>query len=243
MASSTGSSPACRRRSSDRCRRALAGLLFAGLALGAAAAGLPEYARQALAHFSPDVPAGWAYTLTTVRNEAGIRERFDPARPPAARWTLEQTEGRAPKPRELEQYGRARLAGTATAPQATFQKSDLDLGSFTLVREDAARGEFLGEFRAEAAGPDKMLGHLSVRLIVDRTGPHVEACVLELKAPYSPVLGVRMRSLVVRTDYLPPAEDRPSLPRETNSRFVGRIFFFGVEENLRVTYADYRRSP
>jgi len=241
MPSLTGSSPVCRRRRFSRAALAL-GLL---LAVGPAIAAMPDYVREALGRFSPEVPAGWAYTLTTVRNEdARTTVRFDPAKPPAGQWTLLDLNGRAPTPKESAQYARARTSGgNAAAPQATFQKGDIDPASITLLSEDADRGEFSCGFRAEATGADKMLGHLRLRLTVNKHQPHVEQFVLELTEPYSPVLGVKMRALLVKMSFSPPTADRPSLPAVNVSQFLGRIFFIGVEENLTLTYTDLVRVP
>jgi hypothetical protein len=239
MPSLTGSSPACRR---PRLRRGLLalGVLFA---VASAAAAVPDYVREALGKFNPEVPAGWAYTLTTVRNEdTRTTARFDPSKPPADQWTLLDFNGRAPTAKESAQYTRTRtVGGNSSAPQGTFQKGDIDPASITLLREDADRGEFDCGFRAEATGPDKMLGHLRLRLTVNRRQPHVEKFALELKEPYSPVLGVKMRELLVQMSFTPPADDRPSLPAVNSSHFLGRIFFIGVEENLTLTYTDLVR--
>jgi hypothetical protein len=78
---------------------------------------------------------------------------------------------------------------------------------------------------------------------VNKRLPHVEKFVLELKEPYNPVLGVKMRELRVQATFTPPTEGRPSLPATSHSHFVGRIFFIGTEENLVLTYADFARSP
>lgn len=239
MPSLTGSSPACRRPRLRGCGLALAALL----AVASAAATVPDYVREALGKFNPEVPAGWAYTLTTVRNdEARATARFDPARPPADQWTLLDLNGRVPTVKESTQYARARTGGgDSSAPQGTFQKGDIDPASITLITEDADRGEFSAGFRAEATGADKMLGHLHLRLTVNKRHPHVEKFVLELKEPYSPVLGVKMRELLVRMSFTPPAADRPSLPAVNSSHFLGRIFFIGMEENLTLTYTDLVR--
>jgi hypothetical protein len=215
------------------------------LAGPAGVAAMPGYVRAALAHFDTEVPAGWAYTLTTVRNnEARTTARFDPARPPADQWTLLSLNGRAPSAKEAAQFARARAgSGPATTAQGTFRKGDIDPASVTLVTEDAERGEFLCTFREEATGADKMLGHLTLRLTVNKLQPHVEKFTLELKAPYNPVLGVKMRELLVQMSFSPPVGDRPSLPDFNRSHFVGRIFFIGVEEDLILTYADFVRSP
>jgi hypothetical protein len=239
MPSLTGSSPACRRPLFKSGGLALGALL----AVASAVAAVPDYVRAALGKFNPEVPAGWAYTLTTVRNDdARISARFDPAKPPADQWTLLDLNGRAPTAKETAQYARARASGgNAAAPQGTFQKGDIDPASITLISEDTERGEFSCNFRAEAAGADKMLGHLHLRLTVNKHQPHVEKFVLELKEPYSPVLGVKMRELLVQMSFTPPAADRPSLPALNSSHFLGRIFFIGMEENLTLAYTDLVR--
>ena len=238
MPSLTGLFPVCR-------HRLRGGVLALGVLLAVASAGatVPDYVREALGKFNPEVPAGWAYTLTTVRNDdARTTARFDPARPAADQWTLLDLNGRVPTAKEAAQYARARAsAGNAAAPQGTFQKSDIDPATIMLVSEDADRGEFSCAFRAEATGADKMLGHLKLRLTVSKRQPHVEKFVLELKEPYTPVLGVKMRELLVLMSFTPPAADRPSLPAVNSSRFLGRIFFIGMEENLTLTYTDLVR--
>jgi len=238
MAGSNGSFPACRRRLPS----AGALLLGALLATATAAAAMPEYCREALAKFSPEVPAGWAYTLTTARNgESRTTARFDPAKPPAEQWTLLELNGRPPTGKEQGQYARAANGGTASTPQGAFQKSDIDPATVEVVSEDADRGEFRCTFRPQAADADKMLGHLRLRLTVSKRQPHVEKYVLELAEPYSPVLTVKMRELLVQMSFSAPTADRPALPVTYRSHFLGRIFFIGMEENLELTYADFVR--
>src|SRR5882757_3717510 len=104
MASSTGSSPACRHRRPKAGWLALAAILATALCPAA----MPDYAREALGKFSTEVPAGWAYTLTMVRNaELRTTARFDPAKPPAEQWTLLAFNGRVPTPKEAAQYAQA----------------------------------------------------------------------------------------------------------------------------------------
>jgi hypothetical protein len=207
-------------------------------ALGGIRAEMPGYLHTALTGFNPGMPEGWAYTLTTVRNERTMTERFDPAQPPAAQWTLLEIEGRGPTDDETEKYRRSRAAGPG-GTQANFEKADIDPGSLVLLKENEDQAEFTAAFRETSSGPDKMLGHLTLRLIVNRQRPHVAACVLELKEPYSPVLGVKMTELHVETRFSAPAEGRPGLPLEMTSRFAGRIFFISTGENLRVSYRDH----
>ena len=237
MPSLNGSFPACHR------------LLRTGLVTGAtllaavcSRAEMPAYVRTALNNFSPEPPSGWAYTLTTARNnEATATARFDPSKPYGQQWTLLKLNGRPPTASEAEQYARARAGDTTPASsRGAFQRRDIDPASVTLISENAERGEFHCTFRPEATGADKMLGHLELYLTIARTQPHVEKAVLKLTEPYSPVLGVKMRELLVEMHFTAPSDDRPSLPIDQASHFLGRIFFFGLEENLVLTYSDFQ---
>lgn len=204
---------------------------------------MPAYLRAALNNFTPGVPAGWACTITTTRNEIMLVERFDPSRPAGLQWTLLQTQGRAPTPEEVAKYRNSRPPGSPVGPQANFQKGDIEPGSLTLVSEDADRASFKGTFRDEATGADKMLGHLVLHLTVNKLHPHVEKYTLSLAAPYNPVLGVKMNELQVEATYLPPKAGRPALPSTHASRFTGRILLISTEESLRVTFSDFSRTP
>ena len=244
MASSSGLLPCVRRRFAEF-RRRTAGQALSVVAVGltlavtTAAAVTPDYLRQALAQFSPDVPRGWAYTLVTDRNGEQLKERYDPSKPPADQWTLLQLNGRPPTAKESEKYAHSRPGSTSSAPQSTFQKADIEPGSIELIQENADRGEFRCAFRSESKGANKMLGHLILRLTVSRRQPHVEKFALELREPYSPVLGVKMRELQLQMSLSAPGPVRPGLPVESTSHFLGTIFFFTMEENLRVTYTDF----
>ena len=244
MASSSGLFPSFllrlaefRRRTAGRSISVVA--LCLTLAGSAGAAEMPGYFRQALAQFNPDVPKGWAYTLETDRNGAQLKERYDPSKPPDAQWTLLQLGGRPPSAREIEKYAGSRPGSTSSAPQSTFQKADIEPGSAELIQENADRGEFRCAFRAESTGADKMLGHLLLRFTINRRQPHVEKFSLELREPYSPVLGVKMRELRVQMSLTAPGPGRPGLPVESTSHFLGTIFFISLEENLRITYSDF----
>ena len=239
MGNSSGSSPAFLHRS-FKARWLGATLLACGLMTASARAEMPDFLHAALSHFSPAVPAGWAYTLTTTRNGEPLVESFDPSRPPGGQWNLLQCHSRNPTTEEFEKYTQSRPTADSGGPQSNFQKADIEPGSLQLVIEDAERAEFLGGFREEASGADKMLGHLKLRLIVSKKLSCVQKYVLELKEPYWPVLGVKMNELRVETTFSSPTEDRPSLPITQESHFRGRILLVPTEEKLQVAYSDFR---
>ncbi len=216
-------------------------LFAAGLLAVNGRAQMPDYLRSALNRFSPSVPAGWAYTLTTTRNGEQLVEQFDPSRPPGGQWSLLSHRGQNPSAAELQKYAQSRPTSDSGGPQSNFQKADIEPGSLQLVGEDSTRAEFLGGFREESTGADKMLGHLRLRLFVHKSPAYVEKCVLELKEPYWPVLGVKMNELRLETTFSPPDGDRPSLPIAQESHFRGRLLLVPTEEKLQVAYADFRQ--
>ncbi len=223
-------------------RRRLSGGLLALVAAATAVTGtaaMPSYLREALDSFNAELPAGWAYTRTTVRDQVSTTERYDPAQPAAGRWVLLRFNGQIPTADELEKYRRLRTANPEPAASVNFSRGDIEPGSLQLVGEDTERAEFQGSFREVAAAADKMLGHLQLRLTVNKRRPHVEKFSLRLREPYSPILGVKMNTLEVEMTFTPPAADRPSRPAASNSQFSGRIFFFSTREDLRVTYTDF----
>jgi len=214
---------------------------LACLALGPfARAEMPAYLRAALNHFRTDVPDGWAYTLTTRRDDQEFVEQFDPTQPVGSQWTLVSLFGRAPTDDERRKYAQSRPTANAGGPQANFQKGDIEPGSLRLVREDDEHAEFDGTFRAESSGPDKMLGHLTLQLVVHKRGAYVERYRLRLRDSYSPVLFVKMNQLEVEGTFAAPTADGPSLPATLSSHFAGRILFFAKAEKLHVIYSDFR---
>ena len=245
MSSLRGSFP----NSLTRLRKSLPGgrlpLLLLGALLAAvpAFAEMPAYLRAALGKFSAEIPPGWAYTLKTERDGRQTVERYDPTRPSTEQWTLLLSNGRPPTEEELAKYFKYKAGQSPGAMQSNFQKSDIEPGSITLVSEDAGRAEFTCAFREQSTHADKMLGHLGLHLTVCKQPAYVEKFTLELREPYSPVLWVKMRELVVEMGYAPPADGRPSLPSRSSSHFVGRIFLIRMEENLRFTYSDFAPPP
>lgn len=215
-------------------------LSFLFVPVFAAASELPAYFGEALARFSSDAPRGWAYTLTTTRGEETSVERYDPSRPKGGEWTLLQRNGRAPTADEVERYLRYKASTTPPTARATFEKGDLDRSTFTLLREDANTAEYRGRFREDLKEP--LLSHLALDLKFAKQPAAVQSFTLRLADPFSPVLGVKMTELEVAMDFSPPADDRPSLPRASRSRFRGRLLFFkSIEEDLRITYSDFAR--
>jgi hypothetical protein len=216
-------------------------LIFLGLTLGVRAAELPASLRAALSGFNADVPRGWAYTATTTRNGETSVERYDPAQPSAERWTLVSRNGRAPTPEEAERYRHYRVTTSTSTLRATFERGDIDTASAALVDEDAERAIYRCRFRRDV--DDALLNRLELTLTFRKQPAVVEKFTLRLIEPFSPVLGMKMHVLDVEMTLSAPSADTPALPRESSSRFRGRVLLFkSIDEEVRVLYSDFRRA-
>jgi len=206
---------------------------------GAYAGELPPYLKEALAHFSPAIPADWAYTIATQRDNESSVERFDPSRPLEQQWTLLQRDHRPSTVEENSRYSSYRIS-TAPSTHATFGRGDIDLGTAQLVSENDRQALFRFRFREDL--DDQMLRMLELELTVVKQPAYIEQFSFRLAGPYSPVLAVKMLELRVETMLSPPAEDHPGLPLRTTSRFRGRVLLFKhVEEDIQTAYSDFTR--
>lgn len=239
MASSIGSSLRPPRRNFNFRTLGWCAVLF----IHTVASATPDYVRAAIAKFSAEIPARWAFTLTTQRDEVVSTERYDPSLPPAERWTLLRHNGHVPTPSELEKYAKLKAANPAPVSQSSFKKDDIEPGSLKIVTEDEERATLVGGFRELSSETDKMLSHLQLRVTINKRNPHIERYTLELREPYSPILGVKMHRLLAQMTFSVPTSERPSLPISFTSDFSGRILFFNTHEKLSVSYDHFTPAP
>ncbi len=202
---------------------------------------MPQYLKTALAHFSPGLPAGWAYSVSTLRGRNRATERFDPSAVVDLQWTLSERDGRKPSEDELKKY-RSYKTTFAENPRIAFTRGDLDLDSLHLEREDALHAEYSCRFRGDIS--DQLLSHLRLVLTVSKEPAFVEKSELSLVEPFSPVLGMKNLELTLRTVFSSPTKSRPSLPLQTTMHFRGKLFLvISIEEDLQSDFSDFVFTP
>lgn len=205
---------------------------FLALVAGALPAAEPDWLELALARLPPPDEGRLACTLAIERNGQRSVERFDPRAAPAEQWTLVERHGSPPTPAEQAAYRRQR-ADPATGPApAGLKSAQIDRASLQLVRESATHATLTGGFTEEAAATDKLLARLTLTLLVRKEPAAVVSYRLDLRQPFSPVLGVRMHELEAGAEYGPDGNIRRSW-----SRFQGRIFLRRVEERVSATFS------
>ncbi|MEO6993061.1 MAG: hypothetical protein ABI273_05510 [Lacunisphaera sp.] len=216
-------------------------VIIASFSTLAARAAMPAYLHEALQNFVPEVPPHWAFSLTTVQEGRRTSERFDPSQSPTEQWSLLETEGRKATPQDIDKYFRYKARQVPGPIKATFHKDDIEPGTLQLVRENAEHAVYHCTFREVSSNTDKMLGHLSLLLTINKRLGYVERYRMTLDEPYSPVFSVKMNELVVTMDFSPPDATHPSLPARSSSHFVGRIFLLPTGENITERYFDFTR--
>lgn len=214
-------------------------VLCAAVALASPSrAEIPAYVRDALGRFPVELPPGLAYTVEAERNGERSVERYDPSQPAGARWQLLSREGREPTARELEFYASRSRDPADRGYRASFRPDQVDLGSLQLVRESATHATVRGGFHPAAVELDQMLGHLELTLLLRKQPAAVLSYRLELRGPYSPVLGVTMHELDAGAEF-----DAHGRPTRSWSRFAGRMFLKSMSEHVRATYRDFGPTP
>lgn len=211
---------------------ALAGLV-AAVTSGAE---FPLIVAQALDRMPRELPADLGFTIEMTRGSTRTTESFDPARPAAARWTLLARDGREPTAEERAEYYRQRAASTEPGYRASFMPEQIDRSWAEVITESATHLTVRLRFSAAAAASDRLLGQLDVIVSVHKARAAIASHRLRLRAPYSPVLGVRMRSLDSGAEF-----DELGRPQRTWSRFEGRIFLRPVDERIEARYRDFVR--
>lgn len=201
----------------------------------AARAALPAYVTEALARYSPVLPAGLACSVETRRNNLSSVERFDPSLPAGAQWRLVTLNGAQPSADDYAAYVRRR-GQTAEPPyRSAFTPDQLDLATFRVLNETPATARVGLGFSEAAARGDKMLPQLEVELLIARQPARIVSYRMRLPRPFHPVIGVKMQSLEAGADF-----DETGRPVRQFSRFTGTMFLFkSIDEQIDTRFFDY----
>lgn len=193
----------------------------------------PPWLELALSRL-PEPASAWTSTCTLEIERNGQRsvESFDPHATPAARWTLVTRQGVPPTPGELAAYRQSRADPASTPAPTSLTAGQIDLNSLELVRESSTHATLTGGFTEEAAATDKLLARLTVTLLVRKEPAAVVYYRLDLRQPFSPLIGVRMHELEAGAEFGPDGAIRRSW-----SRFRGRVFLRAVQERVTATFA------
>jgi hypothetical protein len=187
---------------------------------GAPLAALPPELETALAAFRAEGPRGWAFTQSTQGQGKALVERFDPSARGAARWTLLQTEGRAPTAEEAQRYRDSRPLHDSVSDLS----GQLDRTQVSLVSEDATSSVY--EFALRPAGEkDRAAAHMRARFTLDRASGSIVLAELFNYRPFQPARSLSIEEARTTLKFASPTEGRPALPLEVKMVVRGERFW------------------
>ena len=200
----------------------------------------PRELAAALETFRSDPPRGWSFTQTTSAEGRSTVERSDATRPEFDRWSLIQKDGRAPTPKELQEYAeaRSRRSRTGTAPKLVDQ---FVLEAVEVVAEDSDVATYRCPLRP-GESRDKTALFLRATIVVHKPTHTVQSIELSNIETFSPTIGVKITALKTVMTYSLPAGEIPSLPQQVSTHIRGSAFVFKtLDADMTVTFADYVR--
>jgi hypothetical protein len=216
-----------------------AGLLVAGSALASG----PELVEAALAAMDEADPRQWAYTETTIENGVTRVAKHDPTRPEGERWMLVSVDGRAPTEQEKERDSERRRSsgGEDGDDDEVGFAATIEPGSLSLIEETATHLIYGFDPASEDEEDRGFNEHLQATLRIAKGGPYVETLEMKSREPFSPGFSVKIKEFALLLTYSPVGDDRIVLPAGVTTKIAGRAMLFKkIDENVAVTYSDYR---
>jgi hypothetical protein len=201
-------------------------------------AAAPEELATALKTFRSDPPRGWSFTQTTRAEGKSTVEQYNAAKPEFDRWSLVQKDGRAPTPRELQEYGegRSRRSRMGTAPSLVDQ---LFLDGLETVNDTPEHVTYRCPIRP-GESRDKTALFLRATIVVHKASRTIESVELANIETFNPTFGVKIIELKTLMTYSLPAGDGPSLPQAVATQVRGTAFVFkSLDADMTVTFSDY----
>jgi hypothetical protein len=206
------------------------------------AAPMPPELEKALAAFQAEGTKGWGFTQSTRSAERSLVERFDPAKPEFARWSLLQKNNRAPTEEELKEY-RDMLTRRTRGQTAPNVKDQIRPDTCEPLGVENGRARY--RFQLKPGGEDdKSAEHMVVTFSLHEATGTIERVELASIRPFSPMFIVKIEEARTVITYTLPDEARPTLLQEITVRVRGRAMYFkSLDEDMTVTYSDYTPPP
>jgi hypothetical protein len=187
----------------------------------------------------------WAFTQRAVEYEGGMPherlERYDPSRPPEARWQLLAIDGHAPTPEERRKWAEKKLKHHRTHKVIDLQISDFfDFGNAKVVAETPKLVRFEVPLRKDKNWlfPTDKVG---VRVTINKETQALEHLTAHVREPFKVLLGLaRVMGGELDLDFLHfDADD--STPSASHPTGAARVSVTKFGERVDFTWTDFKR--
>ena len=173
------------------------------------------------------------------KQQRTFRVRFDPRRPPGARWT--------PIDPPADQYGKAEKAAFARMTKddeaddaLVYEGLAEALPGARLLSADADKAVF-GITISDPDTPDEVKEALAATAVLDRRAGHVSSVEIRSVKPFKPAPVAKVTSMRQLQRYEPLAAGGPALMVASESDAEGSAMFRSFSSKARMTYSGFEK--
>ena len=187
-----------------------------------------------------NVDRDWAFTETSFEDESLRIGRFDPRRPEGERWQLLSFDNRPPSIEEIEAY-----LEDKQYDQGDHQRDEDGVGSFvdraTLALEKETHDYWLFSFVPIPDDDDEdFMRKLQGTLKISKQGGRLEYLDIRNHRPIRPMLGTKLKKLIMRFDFDEAVSEGPTVLVGVNVEVEGSaLLLMSFSETETFTFSDF----
>ncbi len=212
---------------------AVCGLLLVMPAVAMAAPPQPVAdALALLAAGSSRLAAGWRYQQQVTSDQGSETLAYDAARPGGERWKVLTVNGKQPSPKKARTLANkmraAHKKGKQSGGVSLRVGSWLQASRYRLIHATGAQLVYQIEMRAgthDSASADKMLKHLSGRLVVARSDHRPLELMLDNFESFSPRFGVKITRFRLQIRFRRLGVNGPVVADRVSTVAQGKVFW------------------
>lgn len=204
-----------------------------------------EIVGRALAALYEDYKRSWSFTETsTAKGETKVAT-YDPRKSGSKRWTLVSVDGRPPtdkdrktfRAQKLKQEQEVNRRDKAIGPRATVR-----IRPGTLKLRQKTDTHWIFDFiPAQEGDDDRIMRYVTGTMKIVKDGHYVESVVLRNDASITPLIGVKISTILVVQKFAPAKPAGPIVPISVDVQIKGRAFLVaGFNESEFVRFTEYR---
>ena len=208
------------------------------VAAAASNAAVPEIVGLAFSNMRDREVTQCGFTRSMQDGDLSTIERFDPSHDS---WELLEIDGRAPNAKELERFSDdQKKRANRTSPTA-LEFDDLAVpGSYKLSEDSNLEAVYEFAPAPEAADDRKITDALVGKLVVDKDLQSVAYFEVSNTQPFSPVFGVKVRSMYQKVEYRWLDEQEVFVIGEVTVKMSGKAFGMKkVSQDVTVTFGEF----
>ena len=191
-----------------------------------------------------DFEQRFAFTETSMSEDTHTVARFDPSKPEGDRWTLLSYDNRPPSVEEIEWFDDEhefdQSHHSENGDDGVLELINLD----TLELQEETADYWLFSFKPNFDGEDKedrkFFRHMAGEIRISRQSGDVESMDIRNRKPIRPIIGAKIKSLVMQFEFAPAVEDGPVVLTHVTAGAKGSAFVMvRFNETETFSFSDF----